>query len=123
LKGADDAYAQAEATIAQASAKGLIVTQQKEMLQKANTPLVESQALQHTVNVGEIEAKAKESVDLSQAAQVSAEALLKDLGTRYVWMVVALAAILLTIVALVLVKRALDRDLEEQRARQRDHST
>jgi hypothetical protein len=118
LKGADNAYAEAEAVIAEASSKQLIVTQQEETLQQANTPLIESRALQHTVNVAEIEAKAQESVELSQEAQASAEALLKDLSTRYVGMVVALAVILLTILALVLIKRQLDRDLEAKRARQ-----
>jgi len=122
LKGAGDAYAQAEAAIALASAQHLIVAQQKEMLQKANTPLIESQALQHTVNVADIQAKTKESVDLSQQAQASAEAALKDIGTRRVGMVIALAAILVTIVALVFIKRELDRDLEAQRARRHSSS-
>jgi hypothetical protein len=123
LKGADTAYAQAEAAIALASSKQLIVAQQEETLQKANTPLVESRALQHNINVAEVEAKAKESVDLSQEAQASAEAMLKDLSTRYVGMGVALAVILLMIVSLVLIKRQLDRDLEAKRARQGNHTS
>jgi hypothetical protein len=122
LKGADGAYAQAEAAIAQASAQHLIVAQQQEMLQKANTPLIESRALQHTVNVADVQAKTKESVDLSQQAQASAEAALKDIGTRRVGMVIALAVILAVIVALVLIKRELDRDLEVQRARRHSSS-
>jgi len=119
LKGADDAYTHAESVIAQAGEKRLIVAQQEELLQKANTPLVEARALQHTVNVAEIQAKAKESVDLSQQAQASAEAALRDIGTRRVGMVVALAVILVTVAALVLIKRELDHDLEAKRARNR----
>jgi predicted CXXCH cytochrome family protein len=122
LKGADDAYAQAERTIAQAEEQHLIMAEQKELLQKANTPLIESRALQHTVHTEEIEAKTQESVDLSQQAQASAEEALQGLDTRRLGMIIALAAILVTIVALVLVKRELDRDLEARRAQRRDKS-
>jgi hypothetical protein len=118
LKGADDAYAAAEDSIDQARAKGLIVVEQEEILQQANTPLIESRALQHTVNVADVQAKAQESVGLSQQAQASAEAALENVSQRYVGMIVALVAILLTIVALVLIKVSLDRDLEAKRARE-----
>jgi hypothetical protein len=91
---------------------------QEELLQKANTPLIESRALQHTVNLEEVLAKAEESRVLSGEAQVSAEAALEELDTRRLGMIVALGFILLTILALVLIKRQLDRDLEAQRAAQ-----
>jgi len=51
LKSADDAYIQAEDAIALGSEKRLIMTQQEEILQKANTPLIEARALQHTVSL------------------------------------------------------------------------
>ena len=73
LKEADDGYEEAEATIAQATELRLIMAEQEELLQKANTPLIESRALQHTVNLEEIEAKAAESLEISQQAQASAE--------------------------------------------------
>jgi hypothetical protein len=95
----------------------------EELLQKANTPLIESRASQHTVNLADIEAKAKESLTLSQEVQASAEAALKDLDTRPPGMIVTLAVILVTIVALVPIKLELDRDLERERARQRSGST
>jgi predicted CXXCH cytochrome family protein len=119
LKGADDAYAQSEATITQAEEKRLIMADEKALLQEANTPLIESQALQHTVNLEQITAKTDESVSLSQQAQASAEEALAGLDTRRVLLIVALAVILVAIVALVLVKRELDRNLEARRARQR----
>jgi hypothetical protein len=122
LKDADDAYTQAEAAIAQAGAQHLIVAEQKELLQKANTPLIEARALQHAVNLADLQAKTQESVDQSRQAQASAEAALKDIGTRRVGMVITLVVILATIVALVLIKRELDRDLEAQRARRRSGS-
>jgi hypothetical protein len=116
LKGADDAYANAEAVIAQARSARLIVVQQEEVLQKANTPLIEARALQHVVNTVDIQAKAKDSTDLSQQAQASAEGALKDIGNRRMGMFAALAVILLVVVSLILIKRDLDRRLEEERA-------
>jgi hypothetical protein len=120
LKEADEAYEQAEATIALATESRLIMAEQEEQLQKANTPLIESRALQHTVNLADVQAKAEESLALSEQAQASAEEGLQGLETRRLGMMVALAIILVTIVALVLIKRELDRDLEAQRARRRD---
>jgi hypothetical protein len=120
LKAADVAYAQAEAAIALGTEKRLIMTQQEETLQQANTPLVEARALQHTVNVAEIQAKTEESIKLSEEAQTSAEEAVRGLSTRYVGMAVALGLILLTVVALILIKRELDRNLEARRARSRD---
>jgi hypothetical protein len=122
LKEADDAYEQAEATIALASESRLIMAEQEELLQKANTPLIESRALQHTVNLADVEAKAEESLALSQQAQASADAGLEGLQTRRLGMIIALAIILVTIVALFLIRRELDRDLEAQRARRLDNT-
>ncbi len=122
LKEADEAYEQAEATIALATESRLIMAEQEELLQRANTPLIESRALQHTVNLEEVQAKAEESLMLSQEAQASAEEALKGLDTRRLGMIVALGVILLTIVALVLIKRQLDRDLQAERAQPRDDS-
>ncbi len=119
LKEADDAYEQAEATIAAATESRLIMAEQEELLQKANTPLIESRALQHNVNVAEIQAKAEESLELSLQAQASAEAALEELNTRRRGMIIATAIIVVIIVALVLIKRQLDRDLEAERAGRR----
>jgi hypothetical protein len=119
LKTADDAYEQAQATIELATEQRLIMAEQEELLHLANTPLIESRALQHTVNLADVEAKAEESLMLSQEAQASAEAALEELDTRRLGMIVALVVILITIVALVLIKRELDRDLEAQRARRK----
>lgn len=119
LRGADDAYTMAEAAIAQARLARLIVVQQEEVLQKANTPLIEVRALQHTVDTADIQAKAKESTDLSRQAQASAEDALRDIGTRRIGMAIALAVILLVVASLIQVKRDLDRKLEAERAQAR----
>jgi hypothetical protein len=119
LKEADDAYEEAEAEIAEAAMARLIVAVQEEMLQRANTPLIESRALQHTVRLEDIQAKAQESLESSHEARDSAEAALRELDTRRLGMLIALAVILVTIVALIFIKRELDRDLEAERARRR----
>jgi predicted CXXCH cytochrome family protein len=119
LTVADDAYAQAEATIASATQHRLIMATQQELLEQANTPLIEARALQHTVNVADIQAKTEASLNLSQQAQASAQAALQSLQNRRLGMIVALAVILVIILALVLIKVELDRDLERQRARRR----
>jgi predicted CXXCH cytochrome family protein len=122
LKSADDAYSQAEDLITQATDQHLIMAREEELLQKANTPLIESRALQHTVDLAQIQAKATESEDISQQVQASAREALRDIQTRRLGMVVALAVILVTIAALVLIKRQLDRDLEARRAHERGHA-
>ena len=119
LREADGDYERAEATIALAAENRLITAGQEELLHRANTPLVEARALQHTVSLEDVQAKAEESMALSQEAQASAEAALRGLETRRLGMIIALGVILVTIVALVLIKRELDRDLDAKRARRR----
>ena len=123
LTEADHAFEDAESTIALASEQRLIMAVQEELLQKARTPLIESRALQHTVNLTDIEAKAQESLEISIQAKASAEEALEGLDTRRLGMIVALAVILITIAALVLIKRELDRDLEARRARRRGNAS
>ena len=118
LTEADEAFEEAEGVIALATEKRLIMADQEELLQRAQTPLIESRALQHTVDLEQIEAKAEESLVISQQVKASAEEALARLDTRRVGMIVSLAVILVTIVALVLIKRELDRELEAKRAEQ-----
>jgi hypothetical protein len=122
LTHADDAFEQAGATIELGTQQRLIMIEQEELLQQASTPLIESQALQHAVSLADIQAKAEESFALSQEAQASAEEALAGLDTRRLGMIIALVIILTTIVALVLVKIGLDRDLEAKRTRRRSQS-
>jgi hypothetical protein len=123
LTDADTTFEEAEETIALATEQRLIMAEQEEILHRAHTPLIESRALQHNVNLEEIQAKADESIELSLQAQASAEEALKGLDTRRLGMIVALAVILVTVVALVLIKRELDRDLEAKRARERSKTS
>jgi hypothetical protein len=123
LTEADRSFVEAEDAIATAVEARLIMTEQEELLHKAQTPLIESRALQHTVDQELVEAKAEESLTLSQQAKTSADEALAGLDTRRLGMIVSLVVILVTILALVLIKRELDRDLEAKRARQRDRSS
>jgi hypothetical protein len=119
LAEAGETFDQAESSIARATGLRLIMAEQEEDLQQARTPLIEARALQHTVDVELVEAKTMGSVEVSRQVLASVDGKLADLETRRTAMVVALAVILVTIVALVTVKRGLDRDLEARRARQR----
>jgi hypothetical protein len=123
LTEADHAFEDAENTIALASEERLIMAVQEELLQKARTPLIESRALQHTVSLADVEAKAHESLEISVQAKASAEEALEELDTRRLGMIVALAVILVTIAALVLIRRELDRDLEAKRAQRRGNAS
>ncbi len=123
LTEADEAYEAAEVTIAEAKERRLIMAVQEETLQQARTPLIEVRALQHTVNVEDVQAKAEESFALSQQAQAAAEEALTDLQTRWIGMAVVLVIVLVTVLALVLIKRELDRELEARRARRIERSS
>lgn len=117
LQEADQAYAQAESTIARAKEERLIMAPQEEQLQRARSALVQVQALQHTVDVDAIRAKAQEAVEGSQKALEGALAALQEMRVRRIAMVISLVIIGLTVLALYYIKRELDRELEERRAR------
>lgn len=119
LSAAGEAFDQAESSVARATDLRLIMAEQEEDLQQARTPLIEARALQHTVDVELVAAKTASSIEVSNQVLAAVDEKLADLETRRTAMFIALAVILVTIVALVFVKRALDRDLEARRARQR----
>lgn len=119
LKQADDAFEETEGLIKLATERRLLMEPQEEALQRGKTPLIESRALQHTVNVDDIRAKADESLAVSQQVQASVQEALKGLDTRRIGMIVAVVVILITVAALILIKRELDRDLEAERRRRR----
>lgn len=115
LKAAEDAYAGAQAIINQGTQARLLMNAQAQILQQANTPLIEAQALQHAVNVADIQAKAKQSIDLSQQATTSAQAALSGINARRIGMVITVIVILVVVLLLILVKRELDRELAARR--------
>ncbi len=119
LSEAGETFDQAESAVAGATELRLIMAEQEEDLTQANTPLIEARALQHTVDVELVQAKTVSSIEVSREVLASVDERLADLETRRTAMVISLAVILVTVVALVLVKRQLDRDLEARRARER----
>jgi pyruvate/2-oxoglutarate dehydrogenase complex dihydrolipoamide acyltransferase (E2) component len=122
LNEASEALDEAEATVTQATETRLIMAEQEEQLQQARTPLIEARALQHTVDVEQVQAKTEGSLQISHDVQASAEAKLDELDTRRLAMVIVVAVVLVTVLALVLIKRQLDRDLEARRARENQGS-
>jgi hypothetical protein len=122
LLAAREAYDEAAVTIEEATERRLIMAEEEEFLQQARTPLIEARAMQHTVDVAFVQENANESMEISALALAGAEAALEDLQTRWVGMVVALVVILITVVALALIKRQLDRELEVRRARDTSQS-
>jgi hypothetical protein len=119
LLAARDTYVQAERSVAEAADLRLIMAEEEEQLAQAVTPLIEARALQHTVDVALVEEKTAASIEASEAVLTSVDEKLADVETRRTAMYIALGAILLTVVALVAVKRELDRDLEARRAHER----
>jgi hypothetical protein len=122
LQEADQAYAQAEATIALAKGQRLIMAAQEEQLQRARSALIQVRALQHNVDVEAVRAKVQEAVEGSRTALEGAQAALQDVRIRRIAMVISLVVIGLTVLALYYIKRELDRELEERRARARERT-
>ena len=122
LLEARETYDEAAATIEEASGRRLIMAKQEELLQQARTPLIEARAKQHAVSLDVVQENTQASLDLSEQALASANAALEDLRTRWVGMIVVVAVVLVTVVALWFIKRELDRELEARRARKRQES-
>ena len=109
---AAQAYADAEAAVQAASDVGMLVAEQEALLQKANTNLVTARAAQHTLDAeqaAKLSGQAKEAADQAKAG---AEAAVEATVMRRRAMIIAIAAIAITIVALYMLKRVLDRRLE-----------
>lgn len=122
LNEASEALEGAEVTVEQATEMRLIMAEQEEQLQQARTPLIEARALQHNVDLEQVQAKTEESLQISLNVQSSAEEKLDELDTRRLAMIIVVAIVLITVAALVLIKRELDRDLEARRAQKGQES-
>ncbi len=106
-------YREAEESIESARKLGMLVTSQESQLLEANTSLVTARAVQHTLDMETIDEMTGKSVELSEAAKQGAEDAISESIFRRQAMVIAVIAILLVIVALYLVKRHLDAQLED----------
>ena len=123
LLEARETYEHAASTIEEATQRRLIMAEQEELLQQARTPLIEARAIQHAVSVDLVQENTQASIEISAQALESANAALDDLQTRWIGMIVVIAVVLVTVVALWLIKRELDRELEARRARRGQESS
>lgn len=114
IDGAAQAYAEAEAAVQAAQDVGMLVAAQESQLQQANTDLVTARAAQHTLDEAQVVKLTGDARDAADQAKAGAEAAVEETVVRRRAMVVAVAAIALTIAALYLLKHELDRRLESQ---------
>jgi hypothetical protein len=108
------AYDDAEQSIKSAQQLGMLVTQQEGELQKANTGIITARAAQHTLDGDAVVKTLEEARMTADGAKAGAEAAIAQSILRRRAMVIAVAAIALTIVALYLLKRQLDRRLADR---------
>jgi hypothetical protein len=113
ITGAAQAYEEAELAIQDARDVGMLVAPLEGQLRQANTDLVTARAAQHTLDLELVSARTDAARATAGEVQASAEEAIASNNFRRRAMVIAVAAIALTIVALYLLKRELDRQLEE----------
>lgn len=103
------AYDEAETSIGAAKRLGMLVAPQEALMSQANTALVTARAAQHEVDAKSVLDMTTEAKDLANQAEAEAKESLAQSRFRREAMVVAVAAIGLTIVALYMLKRELER--------------
>ncbi len=111
LSGGEVAFEEAEQAVAQAASRGMIMSPQEARLREARTDLITARAAQHTVQLSVVEERTGQSKATSEEVKESAESAIAESIFRRQAMVVAVAAISLTVVALYAVKRELYREL------------
>jgi len=109
---AAQAYDQAELSIQNARSVGMLVSPLEGRLREANTDLVTARAAQHTLDMEVVSKRADEARATAEEVQTDAEAAIAANIFRRRAMVIAVAVIALTIVALYMLKRELDHQLE-----------
>jgi hypothetical protein len=83
-------------------------------LREASTNLITARAAQHTLDITTVRERSDDARAIADEVKASADAAVAESIFRRQAMVVAVAAIGLTIVALFLLKRELDRRLEAE---------
>jgi hypothetical protein len=113
VKGAEAAYDLASSKIDEAAKLGMITADADFQLADAKTSLIQAQAAVHTTKlslVAQLSGDAKKKADDAQALAI---AKVDESSFRREAMVVVLALILIGVLFLSLIKRQLDRELEE----------
>lgn len=102
----------AEELVTEVAGRGMIVAREEGMLSEARTGLITARAAQHQVSLDVVTTLTEASVAASQAVTEAAEEKLSQSIFRRQAMVIVVAAIVVTVVALYSIKRELDRRLE-----------
>lgn len=114
LTEADQAYWEADETIQQAAARGMIVSGAENKLAEARTSLISARATLHTTKlpmVSELTDDAKGSAET--AREMAAKRLSENIFRRQA-MIIAVGAIVFTIIILYAYKRQLYRQLDQE---------
>jgi hypothetical protein len=114
ITAAAQAQEQAEAAIQTARGVGMLVAPLEGRLREANTDLITARAAQHTLDIAMVREQADNARTVADEVKAGADAAVAESVFRRQAMVVAVAVIGLTIVALYLLKRELDRRLEAE---------
>lgn len=112
ITAAAEAYEEAEDGVRAARRVGMLVGPLEGRLAQANTDLVTARAAQHTLELATVRERTDAALAVADEVTADAEAAIAESAFRRRAMVVAVAAIGLVIVALYLLKRELDLQLD-----------
>ncbi len=112
VKSAEMAYDSAGQRIEEAARLGMLTEDAEVALSGAKTSLIQAQAAVHTTKLTVISGLSSDAVVKAQEAEALATAKVEESTFRRQAMVIVIGLILLSVVALFLAKRRLDRDLE-----------
>ena len=113
LVDAGDKLQQARELVDQVARSGIIVVREEELLLDARTSLISARAAQHQADLEVLSSFTEDSVAASEAATASSAQKLQESLFRRQSMAIAVLAIAVTIGALFMIKRDLDRRLDE----------
>jgi hypothetical protein len=114
LSRANAAYLDAESKINEAASAGMLVTDADVQLTEARTSLIRARAAVHTTKLTEVATLADAATASAAKARDFAETRLSESLFRREAMVVVLALIMVTILALVLIRRGLDHEYKPE---------
>lgn len=114
IRAAAQSYEEAEAAIQVARQVGMLVAPMEGQLRQANTDLITARAAQHTLNIDTVRERADDAQAVAEQVKESAQAAVAASVFRRRAMIIAIAVIGLTIAALYMLKRELDRRLEDE---------
>lgn len=114
IAGAAQAREEAEAALQAAQRVGMLVAPLEARLREASTSLITARAAQHTLDIDTVRERSEDAHAIADEVKASADAAVAESIFRRQAMVVAVAVIALIIVALYLLKRELDRQLDSE---------